>query len=216
MKRLKIVAFGDSMTQAAQVAPQKRWPAILERRLNKILTPRRVTVINAGVGGNTSREGLARMQKDVLSHKPDWILAEFGGNDATIERNRHVPVREFRENLEKMSRKASPIGARLALINFPPVVDAWHGWIKNEESRRRFHAAGGLDAAVHPYRRAAENFALRHRLLFIDWYHPVRTAMERDGYGVYILQDGVHFTADGNRLACEIVFQCLRANILSD
>jgi lysophospholipase L1-like esterase len=214
MKRLKIVAFGDSMTQAMQVAPGKRWPAMLERRLGKALAPRKVTVINAGVGGNTSREGLRRIEKDVLAHRPGWILVEFGGNDATIEPARHVPIKEFNKNLQKICEKASAIKARVALINFPPVVDAWHGWITKEETRKQFNSAGGLDAAIHPYRRAVESCAREHQCLFIDWYHHIRTAMERDGYGVYILKDGVHFTKKGNRLAFEIVFQSLRIMLL--
>jgi len=206
---LKLIAFGDSMTHAMQVDPEKRWPAMLEQRMKEALAPRKVSVINAGVGGNTSRDGLQRIDKDVIAQKPDWVLVEFGGNDTTGDSQRNVPIEEFRQNIKIIWEKVTAAGARVALINFPPVVDVWHGSIKNEESRKSFDAAGGLDAAIHPYRSAVKIFAQEQKCLFIDWHHHIRTAMERDGYGVYILNDGVHFTEEGNKLALEIVCKSL-------
>ncbi|MDD5678182.1 MAG: GDSL-type esterase/lipase family protein [Kiritimatiellae bacterium] len=202
---LKIVAFGDSMTQAARVVPEKRWTFLLEQQLNSDLAPRKVIVINAGIGGNTSREGLARMDKDVLEHRPDWVLVQFGGNDATIDPQRHVAIEEFNRNLETIWKKASSMGAQVAFISFPPVVDVWHAWSTDEKAKQQFHAAGGGDAAIHIYRQAAERMATSHQCLFIDWYHEVRLAMEKDGYEIYILADGVHFTEAGNRIAFESV-----------
>lgn len=202
---LKIAVFGDSMTAAAQVGPAKRWTTLLEQKLNSELAPRSVIVINAGVGGNTSREGLARMDKDVLAHQPDWVLVEFGGNDVTMEPQRQVAIEEFHRNLETIWNKAAAIGARVAFISFPPVVDAWHCWANDEKAKKHFHAIGGLDASIHIYRQAAEQKARSHQCLFIDWYHEVHLAMEKDGYGVHILGDGVHFTEAGNRIAFDIV-----------
>lgn len=207
---LKIVALGDSMTEAAQVDPAKRWPTMLERRLQEALSPRDVSIINAGVGGNTSREGLRRIEQDVLAHQPDWVLVEFGGNDGTSDQMRNVPLEEFRQNLKKIWEQAITIGSKVALISFPPVVDVWHGWIMNEEQRKLYNPQGGLDAAIHPYRLAVEILAQEQKCLFIDWYHNIRIAMERDGYGLYILNDGIHFTEKGNKLACEIVWKSLQ------
>ena len=78
-----IVAFGDSMTECKALEPSARWPGLLQRRLNRASAGIRCVVVNAGVGGNTSREGLARLERDVLPHRPDLTLVQFGGNDAT-------------------------------------------------------------------------------------------------------------------------------------
>lgn len=56
-------------------------------------------MINSGVGGNTSREALDRIGKDVLVYRPDLVMVEFGGNDATPDPNREVSPDEFEENL---------------------------------------------------------------------------------------------------------------------
>ena len=40
-----------------------------------------VRIINAGIGGNTSREGLARLEPDVLRYRPDITVVCFGLND---------------------------------------------------------------------------------------------------------------------------------------
>src|SRR6185503_17521387 len=62
-----VVCLGDSITHAG-------YPAELEKMLL-------VRVINAGIPGNTSRQGLARLEKDVLSHKPAAVVVLFGTND---------------------------------------------------------------------------------------------------------------------------------------
>ena len=71
---VRILAFGDSLTQGYGVPPGTEFPARLERALNaKGLD---VTVINAGVSGETSAGGLARI---------DWLLGDGqSGPDAAI------------------------------------------------------------------------------------------------------------------------------------
>ena len=115
MKALTIVAFGDSITQAKEVAPEKRWPELLRAALQARMPGRGFAVVNAGVGGNTSREGLARIERDVLAHRPDWVLVEFGGNDATHDPARHVPPDEFAANMARdgAARYIRPDGVHL-------------------------------------------------------------------------------------------------------
>ncbi|MCX7008096.1 MAG: GDSL-type esterase/lipase family protein, partial [Kiritimatiellaeota bacterium] len=60
----KVVCFGDSITHLG-------FPKLVAEQLG-------VTVINAGAGGNTTRAGLARMEQDVLAHKPDAVTILFG------------------------------------------------------------------------------------------------------------------------------------------
>jgi len=72
-----IVAFGDSMTECKALAPSARWPGLLQRRLTRARPRLRCEVINAGAGGNTSREGLSRLERDVLRYLPDLTLVQF-------------------------------------------------------------------------------------------------------------------------------------------
>jgi len=206
-----IVALGDSMTECKAIASARRWPALLQRRLNRAFPGRRFVVINAGVGGNTSREGLARLERDALAHRPDLTLVEFGGNDATTDPARTVPFAEFTRNLGALRRRLSGVGSATVWVTFPPVVDVWHGWSNpaNAAAREKFLPAGGLDAYLHEYRRRTRDFAQRHGDLCIDLYGAVRQAIERDACARYIVQDGVHFTDAGSRCATACVFAAL-------
>jgi lysophospholipase L1-like esterase len=77
---LTVICFGDSITQASTEMPEAdRWPILLEALLKERLAPRPVAVVNAGVGGNTSREGLVRMDQAVLARRPNLVLVQFGG-----------------------------------------------------------------------------------------------------------------------------------------
>lgn len=83
-----IVGYGNSITEAIVQTPDenKRWLNILKHRLTNIFPKDEFCVINAGVGGNSDREKIARLEKDVLAHNPDFILLEFGGNNSDPNR----------------------------------------------------------------------------------------------------------------------------------
>lgn len=68
-----IVCLGDSITSGVGAEPGKAWPDLLAARLG-------VEVINAGVPGNTTEEGLARVG-EALGHDPWLVIVELGGND---------------------------------------------------------------------------------------------------------------------------------------
>ena len=61
---MKIVAFGDSITQGYGVDPEQCWLKYLGKKLGNTFD-----LINAGVGGNSAREAMARYEKDVLSKR---------------------------------------------------------------------------------------------------------------------------------------------------
>ncbi len=201
------------MTACAALEPSVRWPRLLQRRLNRAPTGMRCEVINAGVGGNTSREGLARLDKDALRHDPDLVLVQFGGNDATPDPARAVAFDEYVRNLGAIRRLLQRAGSATAWVTFPPVIDVWHAWSDpaNTPAREKFLAAGGLDAYLREYRRRTRDFAGRHGDLCIDLYAGMRQAIEAGGAGRYVARDGVHFTVAGSRRAAEVFAAALQA-----
>lgn len=199
MTALRIVTFGDSITHAVSgdIPPERRWPLMIEKALAALYPDRAVTVVNAGVGGNTSREGLARFERDVAPHQPDILLAEFGGNDATPEPERRVDLPEFERNLTEMRDRAATWGGRAAYLTFPPVIDVWHCWYKQEVAD--FMAAGGQDAFIERYRQSARTVAAKLGTPLIDIDLAVRQAIRERGAESQILRDGVHLSEGGNR-----------------
>lgn len=76
---LTISILGDSLTAGYGLAPEQSFPAQLERALQQ--QGYRVEVINAGVSGDTTAGGLARLDW-ALADQPDLVVVELGGNDA--------------------------------------------------------------------------------------------------------------------------------------
>ena len=201
-----IVGYGDSITLSMEQSAEKKWLTRLGRSLAEALPGRNFTMVNSGVGGETSREGLARIEPAVLAHQPDVVLVEFGGNDATHDPARHVPVTEFQANLETMRAAiVDRAKAEMALLVFPPVIDEWHCW-SNEAFYKPY---GGLDGCLEQYRQATREFARTHRLVLADIDRALREAGKKDGNGRYIKPDGVHLTDDGNQVVTETVHRAL-------
>ena len=74
-----ILAFGDSLFAGFGVAPENSFPTQLEQALAK--DGHSVRVINGSVSGDTTADGLARLDWS-LSERPDLVLLELGANDA--------------------------------------------------------------------------------------------------------------------------------------
>jgi lysophospholipase L1-like esterase len=72
-----IVALGDSATDDLQ-----GWFNIFSEILNITIPEADFTLINAGISNNTTSEALRRLQRDVLSHEPDWVIINLGIFDA--------------------------------------------------------------------------------------------------------------------------------------
>ena len=103
-----IVAFGDSLTYGTGAAPESAYPAVLAG-----LTGR--TVINAGVPGETTADGLKRLPGVLAEHKPRLVLLCLGGNDLL----RRVPEAETETHLRLLARTIRESGAELVLIGVP-------------------------------------------------------------------------------------------------
>lgn len=206
-KKITIVAFGDSITQGVAIEHECLWTTILERLLAAKYPELDITVINSGVGGNTSREGLARIEKDVLSHKPDIVLAEFG-NDCTDEPHREVLPYEYVQNFSVMKKRLDEIVARLVVMSFTPIVDEWHAWLPKIKTFAKYIAAGGLDKYQEEYRNALRNFAAANNVQLIETDKAIRVEMMKKPESV-IKPDGVHLTEYGNEIFAKEVFSRL-------
>lgn len=113
----RIVFAGDSVTDMGSAQPVgeglfdnvgRSYVRIIENMLAVWYPEIRVRVTNSGISGNTSRDLLARFDRDVVSLKPDWVSICIGIND--VWRQFDTPAMpdgavfpdEYRENLTKM------------------------------------------------------------------------------------------------------------------
>jgi acyl-CoA thioesterase I len=107
-----IVTFGDSLTQGVA---GRSYPDYLQDLLDKNGYHYRID--NQGVSGDTSSDGLARIDNVVVVH-PVLVILEFGGNDGL----RGLPIEGTRKNLQEMIArlKQAKIPLVLAGITLPP------------------------------------------------------------------------------------------------
>lgn len=103
-----ILAFGDSLTYGTGAEPNEAYPAKLVG-----LTQR--AVVNAGVPGETTAEGLQRLPALLAEHHPKLVLLCLGGNDML----RHIPASETENNLRLMLQTLRTSGTQVVLIGVP-------------------------------------------------------------------------------------------------
>jgi lysophospholipase L1-like esterase len=78
----RILAVGDSCTFGWAVGEPLSYPVQLERRLARDLPGEHIQVINAGVPGYTSHQGLLYLRERGLALEPELAIVGFGFNDA--------------------------------------------------------------------------------------------------------------------------------------
>jgi len=211
-RNITIVGFGNSITEASAGMPDesKRWLNILKQQLSAHFKGHGFTVINAGVGGNSAREAMARFEKDVVAKDPDVVILEFGGNNGDLARPaRIVNPEEFKTLLDKY-KKGLPAKTRTIIVTFPPVLDDLHAYGKNPAFQEYFQKKGGLDQAVEPYRVITREFAQANGWPVFDCHRELLALGKANGRLTYTLNDGVHLTGQGNIVLAEGVFEILK------
>lgn len=89
-----IVALGDSITYGTHVPDRehKAYPALLQELLRKKFGYDEIKVVNRGVGGIETRQGIALLPRDLGDPAPDLVTAHFGYNDySTMLEKRIAP-----------------------------------------------------------------------------------------------------------------------------
>ncbi|MBA4781617.1 MAG: arylesterase [Rhizobiales bacterium] len=105
---LKIVALGDSLTAGYGLAPADGFAEKLEKALKS--RGHDVEIVNAGVSGDTTSGGLARLDW-ALGSDTDAVIIELGANDML----RGLPVQNIRDNLDAILRQVQARGLPVVL-----------------------------------------------------------------------------------------------------
>jgi len=103
-----ILALGDSLTYGYNAHIDESYPSILSQ-LSKY------KVINAGINGETSAQGLRRLPKLLEEEHIKLILLCFGGNDII----QHLSMSQLKENLKTMIHMAKEKDIKVLLISVP-------------------------------------------------------------------------------------------------
>jgi len=117
-----VLFFGDSLTAGYGLDdPSDAFPGVIQRKIDSLKLP--YAVLNAGVSGETTAGGLARIDW-ILKQKVDIFVLELGANDGL----RGIPVAETAKNLQSIidKVKAKYPDAKLVLtgMQVPPSMGA--------------------------------------------------------------------------------------------
>ncbi|MEM6460841.1 MAG: arylesterase [Pseudomonadota bacterium] len=119
---INIVGLGDSLMAGFELPPDDAFPARLETALRD--KGYDVSIANAGVSGDTSSGGLARLDWSVPDGT-DGVLVELGGNDAL----RGISPEQTKQNIDEIITRLKDRGIAVLLIGMmaPPNMGADYG-----------------------------------------------------------------------------------------
>lgn len=215
----RIVAFGDSTT-----APRGTLPVYADL-LEAELPAKGVCamVINAGVGGHSTRQGRNRFKTDVLDRKPALVIIQFGINDAAVDvwkepsaTEPRVPLAEYRANLEFFIESLRAANAQVMLMT--PNPTRWTDQLRQIYGKPPYRAKDpdGFNVLLQTYAEAVRQIARENKVDSIDIYAEYRALDSRAGQSMdALLLDGMHPNATGHRLAADLLLARLPAMLKS-
>jgi acyl-CoA thioesterase I len=169
-----ILDLGDSLTAGYGLPESEAFPARLEAWLRRRGIA--AQVVNAGVSGDTTAGGLARLDW-ALADKPDLVIVALGANDAL----RGIAPTTVRANLDKMIQKIEAAGAEVLLLGMlaPP---NWGEAYAKAFDRIFPDLARTYHVPLYPF--FLEGVAMKPELNQADGLHP-------NAHGVVVLVDHI-------------------------
>lgn len=120
-ERKTLLILGDSLSAGYGIDPEQAYPALLQKKIDAAGLD--FTVVNAGVSGNTTADGLQRVDW-LLKRKIDVLFLELGGNDGL----RGLPVAAAKANLQsimdRIRQKYPKVKIVIAGMKMPPNMGA--------------------------------------------------------------------------------------------
>ncbi|TXT33703.1 MAG: G-D-S-L family lipolytic protein [Planctomycetota bacterium] len=172
-KPVTIVCLGDSVTGVYYH----------EIAIKLAIPKANVTVINAGISGNTTQNGLDRLDRDVLSKKPDLVTVSFGLNDMT-----RIPEEQFRKNLETIVARCREAKADVVLCTPNAVINT----------------GGRPTEKLERYCEVIRATARDLKLAVCDQYRAGDAQRKQDAWAWRLtLSDEIHPNMDGHKLMAE-------------
>ena len=177
-----IVFFGDSLTEGFGLQSVQSFPALIRNELESSGYHYRVE--NLGVAGDTTQDGLARMDTALNEH-PAMVVLEFGANDGL----RGQPVANIEKNLSQMIEEfqKAKVNVILAGITLPPNYGPTYV--------SRF-------TAIYP--QLAQHYHLRLIPFLLEGVAGNASLMQRDG---------LHPNAEGEKVVARTVWKYLQPNL---
>lgn len=195
----RIVFAGDSVTDMGSTNPigeglsenvGRGYVRLVESFLSAYYPEILTRVTNAGISGNTSRDLLARFDRDVVSLNPDWVSICIGINDVWRQfdcpaiPDGHVMPEEYRNNVEEMILKVKDKVKGIFILS-PYYIESNH----DDFMRKR----------MNEYVEISKELAEKHGCRFVD-FQKVFEDYCKIRHSAYLAWDRVHPNQVGSML----------------
>lgn len=215
LKNIKLYLLGDSICYGQLVNPFQTWVNILSRKLDVYFKKYNINILvqNAGVNGNTTRLALERINYDILSHKPEFALIQFGMNDCNYwQTDNGVPrvsKKAFVANLEEIVERI--------LINqtLHCFINTNHISLKGKMPHTNKTHSESNEEYNELIREAVRNLK-NNRVTLIDvekYWKKYFLKYKNKKIQDFLLEDGIHLSKEGHNLYAKITIPIIKKTI---
>lgn len=193
MKSITFVGFGDSLTYGYGVTEGVSFMDKLTAALPEAFPDINWKIINSGINGHTTREGLSRIKPDVLDYNPDIITILFGSNDSALNEYQHRAIFEFEENLKAITETIlKNTSAQIIFITPPPLI---------EDELFPFTTNKAIKEYSEVIKKTACNFGCR-----LTDFNSILLDTAKNGLEPYLQYDGLHLSGKGYDVIFKLIF----------
>ena len=191
----KIAFLGDSITQAGARPNGYVRLAIQGLESAGVST----SAIPAGISGHKSNQMLARLERDVLSKKPDWMTLSCGVNDVWHGK-RGVSLTDYKVNITKIVDQCQDAGVKVVILTSTMI-----GEDKDNPNNKKLATYNGF------LRELAKEKKCLLADLNTDMQSIIETSSDKKN-GKLLTSDGVHMNPDGNKMMAVGVLRAFGLN----
>jgi lysophospholipase L1-like esterase len=187
----KFIGFGNSITLGVlkgESTPDKGYIPRLEILLNQNFGVGEVT--NDGKGGETTKEGLSRIDDVLNNQSAKYLLLMEGTNDM---KNVGIPVETAAFNLEEMAKRCIDFGTSPAIASIIPNKGAWDDQLIRDR--------------IYSLNDKIQTIASDLSILFVDQFDAFYSYPEDDGGWQSLFSDRLHPNETGYQLMAEKWFE---------
>jgi lysophospholipase L1-like esterase len=191
----KIAFLGDSITQAG--ARPNGYVRLAIRGLESAGV--KASAIPAGISGHKSNQMLARLERDVLSKKPNWMTLSCGVNDVWHGK-RGVNLADYKTNITKIVDRCEDAGVKVVLLTSTMI-----GENKDNANNKK----------LSTYNDFLKKLAKEKKCLLADLNSGMQSIIDASSdkkNGKLLTSDGVHMNADGNKMMATGVLEAFGLN----